>query len=72
MKIELNAGESGMKLLFSNIGTKNEDEFYLLMAYHKSRKGGFGYKPSIERCKKVLAAKGYKYINYDDIKEGSC
>jgi hypothetical protein len=62
MKLELNAKEKDMRLLFSNVGTENEKMFYLLMVYHKSMKGGFGYPVTKQECVDVLAKKGYIYL----------
>jgi hypothetical protein len=62
MKIELPVpGESTQRLLFSNIGNENPNEFYLLMTYHKSKKGGFDYPVTVEQCQKALKKKGYIY-----------
>jgi hypothetical protein len=54
-------GDSTQRLLFSNINSKNSDEFYLLMTFHKSMKGGFEYPVTAEQCTKALAKKGLKY-----------
>ncbi|MBW2006140.1 MAG: hypothetical protein JRI72_16365 [Deltaproteobacteria bacterium] len=63
MKLNLAVpGNSSQRLLFSNIGNENKREFYLLMTFHKSRRGGFDYPVTIEECKKALAKKGYCYI----------
>ena len=48
-------------LLFSNVNSKKKDEFYLLMTFHKSKKGGFDYPVTVEECKKALEKKGYFY-----------
>lgn len=62
MKIELPfPGDCKQRLLFSNISSKNENEFYLLMTYHKSHKGGFDYPVTIGDCKTALTKKGYVY-----------
>lgn len=48
--------------LFSNVGSKKEDEFYLLMTFHKSKKGGFDHGITVEECQRLLRRRGYKYI----------
>ena len=54
--------------LFSNINSTCENAFYLLMTYHKSRKGGFGHGISVEQCRKLLKRKNkdlyYKELSY--------
>jgi len=63
MKLNLPVpGNSTQRLLFSNINSENKNEFYLLMTFHKSKKGGFDYPVTIEECKKALSKKGYSYI----------
>jgi len=56
-------GHPEIRLLFSNIGVK-ENEFYLLMTFHKSKKGGFYYPVTVEDCKKALRRynKSYVYV----------
>lgn len=54
-------GNANQRLLFSNIGMKNPKVFYLLMTFHKSRKGGFNYSVTIGECELALnkVKKGY-------------
>ena len=47
--------------IFSNIGSENENAFYLLMTCHKSQKGGFGHGISVNQCKKSLKRKNKAY-----------
>lgn len=66
MKLNLPVpGDRTQRLLFSNIGTDNPDEFCLLMTFHKSKKGGFDYPTTVEECKKALSKKGYTYKEGD-------
>ena len=60
MKIECNFNKD-MRALFSNVNNKDKNSFYLLMTYHKSRKGGFGTEVSIEQCNKMLRRKNKQY-----------
>ena len=53
------------KLLFSNIGQKNPNEFCLLMVFHKSRKGGFDEPVSIDECQKALRRKNRNFVYVD-------
>jgi len=63
MKLNLPVpGNPSQRLLFSNVGSKKENEFYLLMTFHKSKKGGFDYPVTVEECQKALAKEGYVYI----------
>ncbi|MEK7499111.1 MAG: hypothetical protein AAB649_00705 [Patescibacteria group bacterium] len=50
------------KLLFSNIGQENPNEFYLLMIFHKSRKGGFSADVTVSECQKALKRKNRNYV----------
>jgi len=62
MKINLPVpGNPTQRLLFSNVGSENPLEFYLLMTFHKSKKGGFDYPVSVQECIEALAKKGYVY-----------
>lgn len=62
MKLNLPVpGHASQRLLFSNIGMENSNCFYLLMTFHKSKKGGFDYPVTITDCKKALAKKDYTY-----------
>ena len=54
-------GKPAIRLLFSNVGRSRKNEFYLLMTYHKSKKGGFNYPVTIEQCKKALKRKSHEY-----------
>lgn len=65
MKIECNI-DKNMRALFSNIGNPDKNSFYLLMTYHKNRKGGFGMEISVEQCNKILKRqnKQYYYVDY--------
>lgn len=65
MKIECGFNKN-MKALFSNIGNTDKNSFYLLMTYHKSKKGGFGTEISVEQCNKTLKRKNkqYYYVDY--------
>ena len=54
-------GHPEIRLLFSNVGVK-EHEFYLLMTFHKSKKGGFHYPVTVEDCKKALKRKCRSYV----------
>ena len=55
MKLELKHPTApGYFLLLSNIDCKNSNAFYLLMAYHKSRKGGFDVTVTTDDCDKAL------------------
>jgi hypothetical protein len=64
MKINLPVpGKATQRLLFSNIGNSNPKEFYLLMTFHKSRKGGFDYPVTIEQCEKALKKEGFIYVD---------
>lgn len=60
MKIECNFNKD-MRALFSNVNSEDKNSFYLLMTYHKSRKGGFNAEISIEQCQKLLKRKNKKY-----------
>jgi len=51
-----------IRLLFSNEGLKKKNEFYLLMTFHKSRKGGFDYPVTVEDCQKALRRKCKSYV----------
>jgi len=63
MKINLPVpGNTDQRLLFSNIDSPDPNSFYLLMTFHKSKKGGFDYPVTIEECKKALKKKGLKYL----------
>lgn len=48
--------------LFSNVGSIKENEFFLLMTYHKSKKGGFGKFISVGDCKRLLRKKNKNYV----------
>lgn len=50
--------------LFSNAASKNENEFYLVMVFHKSKKGGFGEPITVEQCEKALKRynPNFKYV----------
>jgi len=62
MKLNLPVpGNDAQRLLFSNVGNKNQNEFYLLMTFHKSKRGGFDYSATTEECMKALEKKGYIY-----------
>lgn len=62
MKLNLPVpGNAAQRLLFLNVGNENPNEFYLLMTFHKSKKGGFDYPATTEECIKALAKKGYTY-----------
>uniref|UniRef100_A0A6H1ZB13 Uncharacterized protein n=1 Tax=viral metagenome TaxID=1070528 RepID=A0A6H1ZB13_9ZZZZ len=68
MKITLPwVSDKKMCALFSNIGCKNSDEFYLLMVFHKNRKGGFSRDISVEECIEILNKKGYIYKEYREV-----
>ena len=54
-------GKNEQRLLFSNVGNDNPKEFYLLMTFHKNRKGGFNYSPTVGKCKKALEKQGFSY-----------
>ena len=60
MKIECRFG-GDMRALFSNVGSANPCSFYLVMTFHKSRKGGFGTEISVEQCKRLLKRKNKNY-----------
>lgn len=65
MKLELTwNSDRGMRALFSNIGCKNPNEFYLLMVYHKSKGGGFSRNITVQECREILRKrnKEYRYI----------
>jgi len=64
MKLQLPLRKDGIILLFSNIGSKTANHFYLLMTFHRSLNGGFGYPVTVEQCKKALKNKNknYKYV----------
>jgi len=63
MKLELSIpGNSSQKLLFSNINSSNSNHFYLLMTYHKSRKGGFSYPVTTDECNKALKRENKNYL----------
>ena len=67
MKIALKwKSDKNMIALFSNINSKNENDFYLLMVYHKSKKGGFGRDISILECKKILKKHNCNF-NYKEL-----
>lgn len=62
MKLNLTVpGNTSQRLLFSNIGLDNENSFYLLMTFHKSKKGGFNYPVTVEECREALSKNGYVY-----------
>ncbi len=48
--------------LFSNIGNENEKDFYLLMVYHKSMKGGFDEPIEKATARELLGERGFNYI----------
>jgi len=68
--MKLNLARPGTKgehrLLFSNIDSKSDNHFYLLMTFHKSRKGGFSNPVSIDDCRLALRRYGKQYI-YQDV-----
>lgn len=67
MKIALKwKSDKNMVALFSNINNKNENDFYLLMVYGKSKKGGFDRDISILECKEILK-KHNSSFNYKDL-----
>ena len=41
--------------LFSNANSENKNDFYLLMVYHKSKKGGFEETITNLECKVLIA-----------------
>ena len=53
MKIELPFNRVYIAL-FSNIGSKNKNHFYLLMTYHNKRNGGFDEEITPGECQKLL------------------
>jgi len=64
MKLNLPVpGNPKQRLLFSNIDSPDSDSFYLLMTFHKSKKGGFYYPVTVEECKKALKRKGFAFNN---------
>ena len=68
MKIVLKwESDKEMRALFSNINNVNENDFYLLMVFHKNKKGGFERDISIEECKTILKKQNSKY-NYKEVK----
>lgn len=63
MKIERPwLSDRNMRVLFSNVGSKDEKEFYVLMVYHKSRKGGFSKEISQDEVVKILKKYNPDYI----------
>ena len=72
MKLNLPVpGNASQRLLFTNTYRGNkENEFYLLMTFHKSLKGGFDYPVTVEECRKALAKKKCVYAELEYIKEG--
>lgn len=65
MKIACNF-DKNMKALYSNVNSNDKNAFYLLMTYHKNKKGGFGTEISVEQCNKMLKRKNkqFYYIDY--------
>jgi len=67
MKINLPVpGNLSQRLLFSNIDSPSPEHFYLLMTFHKSRKGGFDYPVTVNECKEALKKKKLKYFEKGD------
>lgn len=54
-------GKSNQRLLFSNVNMEDPNEFYLLMTFHRNRKGGFHYPVTVEECQKALSKKKKEY-----------
>lgn len=46
--------DKSMRCLFSNVTTKENNCFILLMVFHNSCKGGFDREISIEEANKIL------------------
>jgi hypothetical protein len=68
MKLNLSVpGNPNQRLLFSNIDSPNPESFYLLMTFHKSKKGGFDYPVTVDQCKEALKKKKLKYFEGDII-----
>lgn len=53
------------RLLFSNAGEYSPNNFYLLMVFHKSKKGGFGKTASTSECEQALRRKNkrFRFLN---------
>jgi len=69
MKTKLNLplpGNPSIRLLFSNVSSPDSKKYYLLMTFHKSRKGGFDYPVTAEECKEALKRKGLEYIDFEE------
>jgi len=67
MKITLPwMSDKKMCALFSNIGCKNPNNFYLLMVFNRNRKGGFDRFISVGECAKILKNRGYTYKEYTE------
>ena len=66
MKLTLNwQSDTNMRALFSNIGCKNKNDFYLLMVFHKSKKNGFDNNITTAECLAILQKENpaYQYLN---------
>lgn len=53
--------------LFSNLGMEDENTFYVLATFHKSRKGGFGEGITVAQADKTLKKHNpnYKFLEND-------
>jgi len=68
VKITLNLPRpnSAHLALFSNNNRENPNEFYLLMTFHKSRKGGFDAVDfTVEDAEKLLKKHNENYVYVD-------
>lgn len=59
--------DRSMRAIFSNIGAKDKNHFYLLMVFHISRKGGFARKISVQECQEILKKENSAYIYQEKI-----
>ena len=56
-----------MRAVFSNIGNANSNDFYLLMVFHESRKGGFNREITQEECARILTKENLDYVMKPEI-----